>query len=112
MTWRPLVTGEDPPPTSVRSSLAQVARRLHLPEPSTAERVFDQWPVVVGKEVADHCIPTSLIRGVLVVTAQEARWATQLKWLAPQLVKKVNTQAQHDLVERIEIHLAKGASPK
>ncbi len=49
-----------------------------------------RWPVIVGAELAAHCQPLSFDRGELVVQADSTAWATQLRLLAPTLVRRLN----------------------
>ena len=49
--------------------------------------LFAGWAKIVGPEVADHCSPVSLTEGELVVEAESTAWATQIRMLAPQLLK-------------------------
>lgn len=65
--------------------------------------VFARWPELVGAEVAQHCQPTSYVDGRLVVRANSTAWATQLKLLAPTIVRRLNEEIGHGSVTLIEI---------
>lgn len=65
--------------------------------------VFARWPEIVGAEVAQHCQPTSYVDGKLTVRAGSTAWATQLKLLAPTLVRRLNEEIGHGSVTLIEI---------
>ena len=51
--------------------------------------VLGQWATVVGDQIADHAIPTSLRDGVLTVSAESTAWATQLRMVQAQLLAKI-----------------------
>ncbi len=46
---------------------------------TSAARVLGEWAELVGREIADHCQPTSLVEGELVLVAESSAWATQLR---------------------------------
>lgn len=65
--------------------------------------VFGRWPSIVGDEVAQHCTPTSYVDGRLVVRTDSTAWATQLRLLAPTLVRRLNEDLGHGSVLVIEV---------
>ena len=65
--------------------------------------VFGRWAELVGSEVADHCTPESFADGRLVVRTDSTAWATQLKLLAPSVVRRLNTELGHGTVTVIEV---------
>jgi predicted nucleic acid-binding Zn ribbon protein len=52
--------------------------------------VFARWGAIVGAEVAAHATPISLADGRLEVRTDTTPWATELKLLAPALLKRLN----------------------
>ncbi len=65
--------------------------------------VFGRWAELVGHEVADHCTPESFDDGRLVVRTDSTAWATQLKLLAPSVVRRLNEDLGHGTVTVIEV---------
>lgn len=65
--------------------------------------VFGRWPSIVGEEVAQHCSPTSYADGRLVVRTDSTAWATQMKYLAPTVVRRLNEELGHGSVTLIEV---------
>jgi predicted nucleic acid-binding Zn ribbon protein len=65
--------------------------------------VFGRWPDIVGAEVAQHCAPTSFADGTLVVRTESTAWATQLRLLAPTLVRRLNEELGHGSVTVIVV---------
>lgn len=51
--------------------------------------VFGNWPEIVGPQLAAHTKPESFDEGELTVVADSDAWATQLRLLAPQLLKRL-----------------------
>lgn len=65
--------------------------------------VFGRWTEIVGAEVAQHCAPTAYADGRLVVRTDSTAWATQLRLLAPTLVRRLNEELGHGTVTVIEV---------
>ena len=65
--------------------------------------VFARWAELVGDELAQHVTPESFADGVLAVRTDSTAWATQLKYLAPALVKRLNEELGHGTVTLVEI---------
>lgn len=65
--------------------------------------VLGRWAELVGDEVAAHCTPESFADAKLVVRTDSTAWATQLKLLAPTVVRRLNEQLGHGTVSVIEV---------
>lgn len=80
-----------------------LVRRHGWETPLQHQGVFARWAELVGTEVADHCTPESLADGKLVVRTDSTAWATQLRLLAPTLVRRLNEQLGHGTVTVIDV---------
>ncbi|HJQ46081.1 MAG TPA: DciA family protein [Amycolatopsis sp.] len=67
-------------------------------------QVFGEWARLVGEEVAEHAQPVTLKDGELTVRASSTAWATQLRLLQGQLLKKIAAAVGHGVVKRMRIH--------
>jgi predicted nucleic acid-binding Zn ribbon protein len=107
--WRPLREpgGSDPRP--VGESLDGMARKLGAPKVSVLNAVFARWEEIVGPSVAAHARPLSLRAGVLVIGTDQPGWATQLRFLGPDLLSRLASIAGDDAVERVEIKVVPSA---
>ena len=65
--------------------------------------VFGRWDQIVGQEVAAHCTPESFADGRLTVRTDSTAWATQLRLLAPTVVRRLNEELGHGTVLRIDV---------
>jgi predicted nucleic acid-binding Zn ribbon protein len=65
--------------------------------------VFARWPDIVGPDIATHTQPETFADGKLVVRTTSTAWATELKLLAPSLVKRLNEELGHGTVLVIEV---------
>lgn len=65
--------------------------------------VFVRWASVVGDQVAAHCAPESYQDHHLVVRTDSTAWATQLRLLAPTLIRRINEELGDGTVVRIDV---------
>ena len=65
--------------------------------------VFGNWPGIVGPELAEHTKPERFEDGELVVAADSAAWATQLRLLAGTLVRRLNEELGDGTVSRVKV---------
>jgi predicted nucleic acid-binding Zn ribbon protein len=65
--------------------------------------VFGRWAEIVGPDLAAHTRPDSFADGELAVTADSTAWATQVRLLAPMLVKRLNAELGDGSVRRVKV---------
>nr|WP_285758737.1 DciA family protein [Nocardiopsis ansamitocini] len=65
--------------------------------------VFGRWSQIVGERLAQHVRPETYAEGELVVTADSAAWATQVRALTPQLMRRLNEELGHGSVRSIKV---------
>lgn len=53
-------------------------------------RVHERWTEIAGDQLAQHAEPVRLHGGVLVVHADSATWATQVRYLSAALADRAN----------------------
>ena len=89
----------DPQPLSatLRTWVASAGAGTDL----TKATLFGRWPQIVGTDIADHCEPVSLVDGELLVQAESTAWATQIRMLSGQLVRRINDEVGERSVKRI-----------
>jgi predicted nucleic acid-binding Zn ribbon protein len=63
--------------------------------------VFGRWGEIVGPDLAAHTKPDSFADGELAVIADSTAWATQVRLLAPQLVRRLNAELGDGTVRRV-----------
>jgi predicted nucleic acid-binding Zn ribbon protein len=114
MPWQPLPEDRSPerrqagdvdPPAPVGQSLDRLLRHLGAPAARTVRSVFDDWAEVVGEGIAAHASPVSLRRGRLVVGVPDSAWATQLRFLEPQLLARLAEAFGPDEVSAIDVRV-------
>ncbi len=72
--------------------------------------VFSRWEQLVGREVAQHCRPESFGEGKLVVRTDSTAWATQMRLLAPIVVRRLNEELGDATVRVIDVQGPSGPS--
>lgn len=102
MAWRPLPDPDGEPPTPISDSLDRVLRALGSPPVATRDELDTVWPEVVGPAIAGTCRPVSLTAGTLTVVVPDGGWASQLRWMSPELVAKFEGRLGPGVVDRIE----------
>ncbi len=65
--------------------------------------VFGRWAQIVGPDLAAHTTPVGLEEGELVVSADSTAWATQLRLLASQLVRRLNVELGDGAVRHVQV---------
>jgi predicted nucleic acid-binding Zn ribbon protein len=65
--------------------------------------MFARWAELVGAEVGAHSRAESFADGKLVVRTDSTAWATQLRLLAPSVVRRLNEDLGHGTVVVIEV---------
>ena len=65
--------------------------------------VFGRWAQIVGPDLAAHTVPDGLADGELTITADSTAWATKLRLLAADLVRKLNAELGDGAVRRVKV---------
>ncbi|WP_344902900.1 DUF721 domain-containing protein [Actinomadura meridiana] len=65
--------------------------------------VFGNWAGIVGPELAEHTRPEHFEDGELTIAADSPVWATQLRLLSSNLVRRLNEELGHGTVRRVKV---------
>ncbi|HEY8533325.1 MAG TPA: DciA family protein [Micromonospora sp.] len=97
--------GPDPrDPQRFGDVLARLIKERGWQRPAAEATLFGAWERVVGAEIAARCRPMKLADGELTVAAESTAWATQLRLLAPSLLRRIAAEVGHGVVRRLRIH--------
>lgn len=66
-------------------------------------QVFARWTQLVGGDIAEHTKPVALNDGELTVQAESTAWATQLRLLQRQILKRIADGVGDGVVKRIKV---------
>ena len=101
-TWSPRPRRDDPQPLTAAVGGLLSARGWR--EKAAVGAVFGHWPDIVGPQLALHSKPESFDSGELTVSADSSAWATQLRLMAPQLLKRLAEELGHGTVRHIRVN--------
>jgi predicted nucleic acid-binding Zn ribbon protein len=95
--------GDDRDPQTLRASLDRLVGEHGWEEDLSVHGVVARWDQIVGADVAAHVRPERYAGGVITVRADSSAWATQVRLLAPQLVRRLNEEIGDGTVTRVDV---------
>ncbi|MCK1794610.1 DciA family protein [Streptomyces sp. XM4193] len=103
--------GRDPLPLGVALERLKAERGWEMP--MAVGGVAGRWAEIVGEKNAEHWQPDRYDEEsrVLAVRCDEAAWATQLRHMAPDLVRRLNQELGRGTVRAIKV-LPPGGGPR
>ena len=103
---------EPPVPPPAGNVAARFAARRGWEKRLRGARVHSAWPDIAGEELARHVEPVRLAGGVLVVRAESPAWATQVRYLAGQLVVRANEVLGEGEVTSVTVQAGSAGTPR
>lgn len=91
------------PPRPLGESLAEVAADLNLDQPEVIAGVLNGWPGIVGEPVAAHTRPRTLRQGILTIEVDAPEWATQLRYLETELLRRIGRKVRPGVVTGLRL---------
>ena len=101
-SWSARPRRDDPQPLTAAVGGLLSARGWR--ERAAVGAVFGHWPDIVGPQLALHTKPESFDSGELTVSADSPAWATQVRLMAPQLLKRLAEELGHGTVRHIRVN--------
>jgi predicted nucleic acid-binding Zn ribbon protein len=101
-SWSARPRRDDPQPLTAAFGGLLSARNWR--EKAAVGAVFGHWPDIVGPQLALHTKPESFESGELTVLADSSAWATQVRLMAPQLLKRLAEELGHGTVRHIRVN--------
>jgi len=92
-------------PEGMRDLVAKAVSSLGLGELASAGRLFRSWEEIVGPEVAARSQPLSLREGVLRIQTDSPAWAAEVRYLAPELLRRTNAALGRELARELKVSL-------
>jgi predicted nucleic acid-binding Zn ribbon protein len=100
-SWLARPRRDDPQPLTAAVGGLMSARGWR--ERAAVGAVFGHWSDIVGPQLALHTKPESFEAGELTVSADSPAWATQVRLMAPQLLKRLAEELGHGTVRHIQV---------
>jgi predicted nucleic acid-binding Zn ribbon protein len=85
----------------IGEALSEVAADLHLDDPVDVAAVMAAWSEAVGETVAAHVRPRRLHDGELLVEVDAPVWATQLRYLEEDVLRRLGRKVRPGVVKSI-----------
>jgi predicted nucleic acid-binding Zn ribbon protein len=101
-SWSARPRRDDPQPLTAAVGGLLSARGWR--EKAAVGAVFGHWADIVGPQLALHTKPESFDGGELTVSADSPAWATQVRLMAPQLLKRLAEELGHGTVRHIRVN--------
>lgn len=76
-------------PQPLAESLERLLASMEAPPIDAVAAVFSRWSEIVGPDLAEHCRPVSVAGEVLAIAADDAVWASELRWLEAKLLERL-----------------------
>jgi hypothetical protein len=89
-------------PTRIAGQLASMAAAWGMENPLESARIVARWRQIVGPDIAAKCRPTSLRAGVLKVRTDSPAWASEFRFVAPQVIGRINADLGRTVVHEIK----------
>src|ERR1700733_836432 len=87
--------------------------KLKLSDAISADQLaFAAWPAAVGKRIAVHACPKALVRGSLVIEADDAVWQKQLFHLRFDILAKLTQVLGAGIVTDLEFRPVRAPPPR
>jgi predicted nucleic acid-binding Zn ribbon protein len=100
-SWSPRPRRDDP--QALTAAFGGLLSARGWREKAAVGAVFGHWADIVGAQLALHTKPESFESGELTVSADSPAWATQVRLMAPQLLKRLAEELGHGTVRRIRV---------
>lgn len=71
--------------------------------PLSVGGLIGRWDQLVGPDIAAHCIPESFTEGKLRVRTSSTAWATQLRLLRPDILRRITVELGSGVVTDLDI---------
>jgi hypothetical protein len=94
-----------PDPEGMRDLVARAVSSLGLGDLAAAGRLFRSWEEIVGSEVAARSQPLSLRDGVLRIQTDSPAWAAEVRYLAPEVLRRANAALGRELARELKVSL-------
>lgn len=95
-------------PSAVADALAAVVARRGWDQRLRGARVHEHWQEIVGEQLARHVRPVRLHGGVLVLEAESAAWATQVRYLVGDVKRQANEVLGEGQVRQVSVTVRRG----
>ncbi len=101
-SWSARPRREDPQPLT--AALGGLLSARGWRQRAAIGTVFGNWPEIVGPQLAAHTKPESFDEGELTVLADSDAWASQVRLLASQVLRRLAEELGAGTVRHLRVH--------
>jgi predicted nucleic acid-binding Zn ribbon protein len=94
---------QDGIPVSLHDSLVELTSELRVAGPDAMRLVAEQWPALVGRELAPHVRLGSFRNGTLTLEVDDPVWAAPLRYLESGIVDTLAEYLGAGVVQTVRI---------
>ncbi|MBW4719481.1 DUF721 domain-containing protein [Saccharothrix sp. SC076] len=94
---------DDRDPQPLGRLASRIAAERGWTERLAGGQVFARWGKLVGEDVAEHARPVAFEDGELTVQADSTAWATQLRLLQRELLKRIAAGVGDGVVHKLKV---------
>ncbi|WP_020574613.1 DUF721 domain-containing protein [Actinopolymorpha alba] len=94
---------DDRDPQALDSTIDRLVNERGWTSSVAVAGAIARWDHIVGPDVAAHCRAVRYVDQELTVQADSTAWATQVRLLAPSLVKRLNEELGDGTVSRVVV---------
>ena len=99
-------------PIKLSAGIDQLVGEFNWNKQLSKAELFVSWSNIVGVDVANACIPSSLENSVLHVDCNSTAWATQMRLMSSQVLAEVNSNYPSLEIREIKFHSPQAPSWK
>lgn len=89
----------------MRTGLERVLRDLGAPSTSTTATLAQEWPRLVGADLAQVCTPVTVVDGRLLVSVADPAVVDHLRWLRADLLSTLATHLGEGVVTDVDLRV-------
>ncbi len=88
-------------PKNLRNAIASLVEDLGLTRKLQQGKILDDWPIIVGEQIARVTVAERLDAGKLFVHVTRSTWRNELIFLKAELINKINSYVNQEIVKDI-----------
>ena len=88
---------------TIDESLAKLVAEQGWEKDLRVHGAFARWAAIMGREVAAHSTPESLVEGKLHIRTDTTAWATQLRLMSTDIVRRLNEVLGEGTVLEVDV---------
>ena len=93
-------------PRRIGESLERLLGDLNAPPVDALDVIFRAWDTIVGPDLGQHTRPVAVDGDTLHVSALDPAWATEFRWLEPEVVKRLAEMIGTSRIRQLQVRVS------